>query len=1384
MGLSEQIGSIYTAMEDKFFGAMDFLSDKGIPVYSVIDPLEERGIPAFPIAIAGLLAVLFLAYGFLFLSSSGSTLILDITDNQGATLSGVSITFIDAETENEIEVSSNTFRDKQSIALSRGIGSRLIIEASKDGFEPATRRLTINSEEMDVSIRLQRIVVFAEGALRLTDAETSDLIDGARVTARLSEAASIDCFEGSRGIYTCPGIILEDGVQLTIDHPNYEQKIFETVFGSDSIDEISLTPKAGASSGQTNLIVRAFDFDSQQRLGNFTLRIYDAQDNELITELTETDGDGEQITKISKGTSIRIVVEREDYLTYDSSILGEAITLRDDEFPWEVYLKPGANALTVGILDITGRPLTSIDVFLFNEFGELLNTRETTFAGEVNFEDLSSEDLYFVSAWDEKYVPARQTVLLSEGNSINLVMERATADNSGSLVVYTVDAESNAINDATLNFMEETTEFGFVPLGLPPQKTDITGKFSVLAPLNSTLFITATKSGLEGKESVKILDTFENEAFITLIKPFSQVGLTVFDKNGQEIGAGLVTITAGNDLLFEGEYTRGGIVFDPEDNSYVTVQVTDETGNVFDEEIFVEGLENVSVSPNGKTGVGTNPDVEFLGVYTIDGTEAQGLAKGVDYFLKFRVVYPEGANENGLHVRLGEDNVRFVDSQDAGIIGYSASGGRVFYGRSYSPEPSPGFEALDFDNKGEEGKYNKWAEIKFESGGEKVVKVRVKAKETASNPDTLLQYRAWAKISNANYRTPDDPELGLDEFSSNKTSLYAETKKDRIKILEQTASCKNELCASYQFVRNDGSEFGIENFTAVLGNIYALEINLAPDLASEITVKGSTKRQKPKIGFQGFGINDYANFPDSNSTDTSIQVDNVSALQGETTSVRLFFKPYKTENSSITLQIISGETVINEQFYFEIYEERNLVLKTIPGNVVLGEDFVIILEDESGSAIEEAEIILRNTSKEHLETIKGNGSANNGGNGRYSVKNSFDAGTLLFEVNVPRFKSLKGAIEITKDGVIQFNEDESFMVIRKGQTSGEQFIEIQNSSKQGVEQLSFEVIPIGALPQGMEIQVTPISILGPNSTQRIVVVAEYTGDKENAYGEARIIARGRTQTGFSVSAETKVNVEFNPVIDLSCIEFSKNKLAVYVASGLEDRGYYDSTYGTLPPQQSTNYYTYNNFSTSTSTSFTAKLANKPECQGLDLELVPEIISSGKKNEGIEVDAETINLAPELTSTERRKDIDEITVTITNKILRNYPGKEKFGFDLVFKTDGFEKSIPLDVYIWNPRYALQVTRNIELFLGPDNQGRLSAQVPLFVRNVGEADIEDVRFSVRDTKGRGNVDIRVVPDFPIQFLQKGQAVLPPKTLVAQVTRNAKTTLVEVKELDIRG
>ncbi|MCH7902342.1 hypothetical protein IIC68_01160, partial [archaeon] len=1056
MGISEQIGDFYAGIEDKFYAGMDFLSDHGVPVYAAIDPLEDRGIPAFPILIASTFIVLFLLYGLVFLSSSEINMTLSIKDQEGRSISGVSLSLLDSNGK-KVPLSSNLFNDGQTITVPRGKGTRLTLEAKKTGYENFNRSLFLSNEEMDVSIRMDQIIVQLEGAIRLIDIETNDVITGAKIVARISDSAGFECFEEAKGIYSCPGVIQGRDTTLTIDHPNYEQKIIDTSFESEAENEIQMLPKASASSGKSNLIVRIFDSVTKERIGNFTLKIYDAIDNELITELTETDGDGELIEKISKGTSVRIVIEKENYLTYDTSVLGENITLRKDEEILKKYLKPGTNSLSVGVLDVTGRPLISIDVTLFNQFGEVIGSKTTGLAGEVAFENLSTDLLYFVSAWDSKSIPAVKEVLLTETNRVNLVLERATANNSGTLTVYTTNEDSETLNDVTLNFFEDNEELGLIPLGIPAQKTDLTGKYDLLAPLNKDVLVRGTKDNLEGEDSVKILDTFQNEVFIVLVAPFSQVNLAILDDSGNEVSTGFLTVIAGQDILFEGEYESGGITFNPRGNNYVQVTFTDEEGNVIEEEIYVEGLENISVNPQGKTRAGTNPELEFQGIFNIDGTEAQGLAKGIDYFLKFRVNYSEGTNSNGIHVRLGDDSIKFVDSQDAGIIGFSAAGATAFYGRTYTSVPQPGFEALDFSNRGEEGSFNKFAELYFTSGGEKIVKIRVKAKETAVTGEIPLHFRAWTEIGNMNYRTPDDPDLGLEEYSSVKTGLYADTIAESLKILETSASCDNNLCASYSFIRGDGSEFSVDNFQAVLGEIYALEVNLAPNTSTNVTLKASTVKKKPKIGFQGFTINDFTNFPDVNSTDTSLQVDNVSALDGESTTVRLYFKPYKTENSSITLQLISGETVINEQFYFEIYEEKNLTLKTIPPNVVLGEDFVILVEEANRAPIENAEIRLSNERGEHLETISGNGSAGRGGNGRYSVQNSFDAGILLYEVRAPRFRPLRGSIDVTKEGAIEWAEDEVFVRIRKDQVNNERIVELINNSKQNIGEVSFDV---------------------------------------------------------------------------------------------------------------------------------------------------------------------------------------------------------------------------------------------------------------------------------------------------------------------------------------
>ena len=1385
MGISEQIGGIYGGIEDKFYSAMDFLSDRGIPVYAVIDPLEDRGIPAFPVIFTSLLVLVFLAYGFLFLSTSETSVVLSITDDKGSSLSGVELTLRD-EQGHIIELGSTTFQNGQSVKVPRGTGTRLDLEAKKVGYEPSSQRVFLNAAETNVDVELNRIVVQLAGAIRLVDSETSALVQDAKVKAKISETGTISCSETSKGIYSCPGVIEGDATELTIEHANYEQKVFSTNFFSTETNEIELVPKASASTGKSNFIVRVFDFDSKQRLGNYNLKIYDAVDNELITQITETDNDGQHIEKISKGTQVRVVVEHESYLTYDSSVAQENITLRGEEELLDVYLKPGTNALTVGVLDATGRPITNMDVLLHNVLGELLEKKTTSLAGEVIFENLSADEVYYVSSWGENFIPKREEVFLTESNRAGLRMERSTANNSGSLVIYTVDEKSNALNDVTLNFFEDTNESGLAPLGIPAQKTDVTGKFSFLAPLNVNLVVKASKGNLVGEDAKTILETFNNEMLITMAPPFSSVTLTVLGVNGSEVASGFVSIVGNENVLFEGDYEKGGVEFNPGENKYVNVIFTDDEGNILEEQVYVENLEKVSVSPKAKTSGSTNPELEYLGVFNIDGTPANGLAKGIDYYLKFRVGFAEGTTNNGLHVRLGDDSIRFADSQDAGITGFAASGATGFYGRSYSSLPEPGLEGIDFSNAGQEGSFNKFLELYFNSGGEKIVKVRVKAKDTAITANIDVHYRAWSKVANLFYRTPQDAGLSLEEFSAEKTSLYAQTESKPIKILEANASCSNKLCASYKFVRNDGSEFKPNDFKAVLGQVYALEISLAPELGAQVTLKASTAKTTPKIGFQGFTINDTTNFPDSNSTDTSLDIANVSAPEGEATNVRLYFKPRFVENSSITLQLISGETVINEQFYFEIFEEKALTLTTIPKNVVLGENFVIVIEDEDGAEIEDAEILLSSGNGEHLETLSGNGSANSGGNGRYSIENTFDAGVLRYEVSAPRHRPLSGTIEVTKEGVIEWQDAENFIVIPNGSVNSEKFANLINNSKQNIQEVSFEIEQIGSFPEGMSVDVTPLSNLPADSSQRVIISAEYNGDSERAHGEARIIAKGRTETGFTVTSETKVAIDFNPRVPAECVEFSKKRIAIYVASGLEDRDYYDAQYGTLPPNEPTKLYKYNNFTTSSSDTFTARLAQKPECQSFELELKPETLAKNSKNQGIEIDTETIALSPQIDTTEgaRRTDNDDVIVTATNNLIRNYPGKQKFSFDVVFVGNGFQKSLPVDVYVWNPRYALQVSRNIELFLGPNDRGQLAAQVPLFIRNIGEADIENVEIVPSSRTSNTNVDITIAPPFPIQFLQKGQAIDPPKTIVAQALRNERTTLVDVKELDITG
>jgi hypothetical protein len=95
MGIGESLAGAYSKAEESFYNFADWLDEKGIPVYSILTPMEENGIPAFPVVIAIVLLIFALLFWFFVLPPSVTTVKFIITDDSAQTLNGVTVRIVD-----------------------------------------------------------------------------------------------------------------------------------------------------------------------------------------------------------------------------------------------------------------------------------------------------------------------------------------------------------------------------------------------------------------------------------------------------------------------------------------------------------------------------------------------------------------------------------------------------------------------------------------------------------------------------------------------------------------------------------------------------------------------------------------------------------------------------------------------------------------------------------------------------------------------------------------------------------------------------------------------------------------------------------------------------------------------------------------------------------------------------------------------------------------------------------------------------------------------------------------------------------------------------------------------------------------------------------------
>lgn len=1356
MALSEVFSGIYNKVEETYYGFFDFLEEKGIPLSGYNAFLEEKGIPAMPFTIALILLLIIGSLGVMnFSAGVNQKISFIIKDDFGNPLKDVKITFLNEKNEKIIDAEKSD--STEFLLQGRPLGEKILVEATKKGFKKGTANLEIEKDKpVSLSFTLEREEGGTiTGKIRLVDAATDSLISKEKliVTAKWGKGAEQITrqanFIEKTSSWNFPQIPRGEQVLVDIKADNYESFNQLMRFENEEAITVELKPKASLAGLKVKLTLIVKDLEKQELLQEIGVRIVQ-QDGEDFANIEKTNS-GHSI-EIPTEIGFKIEVRKEGFITYLSP---EFITIKEDT-EQEIFLQKGGESLRVLVLNAINNPVENSLVQLFdfqgNKIGE---TQTTTFEGVARFEGLNPEEKYFVTVFNEKYLPKRVEVQTKTEKETSIKLEELTSTNSSSLVILVED--NKAVKQANTSlFFYELIEDKQLPLGIPKKETDLQGTLTVNVPQNIKVLVKAVKGGFEGTGETEIKTEPVVQLKIVIELSSTATKILLKDLVGKPVKGKVKIESPTGEILFEGE-TNGEVFINPGNSKFVKVTFTDASGQTFTEELNVESRLATMKIKTGET-TGLEPKIEFLGVFDVRGNKTEGVEKGKDYYLNFELTFPEGDFEGGMHVRVGPDDVKFVDSQFAGVTGFLGDADRFVYGRTYNAFPSPGQQIIDLRNQGVSGEFNKWIELYFNKPkGKKVIKVRVQARESTTADSFELHYRSWIKTDLGYIRTPEDSILQQAAFNSSKSTLYADSIKQDIKIFEGKTNCKKLLCASYNFVTKNRGIFAADAFKAIKDEVNALEIELTATESVKPVVSINTPKDPINVVLTGFDIRNFTEFINQEKEDTSLEISSISLNKNETLKIRVYFKGLNETTSSIATQIVAGNEVIKETFYFPIFVEKEMNVTVSPSNATLGENITVLAKDVDGIGIEDAKIEIKSLGKRTVKTIQGNASNNRGLSGRYFIENNLDPGRYKLLVTAPGFKFFETEIEIGKTNVLKIESPIKLNILKEIKKASKT-VSLSNTGEETIENISFTLIKAEEFDESFKVEVSgPTSLPGKASPSNLVIKAEFIGEDIEARkaSHVKLVVTGNIVGKYSTKSEETIDLTFNQKLEENCIEFSKQKLGVALLAETDFTKDFGGSfaYSNPPLNPFTNPQRRQELKTvGLSASKNVDFVAKNKCNE-KVVLRPAF----KGNQFIKIDAQEIALDAGAEQ--------PVIITVTNLVDQADFGRRIHNFDLVFEASQLTKRIPLSVSILSSRFAIIAPTNIEIAIAqPTPNAKIRVVEPIMILNQGEFDIEAIDLSI-DPTSEGGLKFSIFPVQAFPLLRRGQSVFPPKAIVIE-------------------
>ncbi|MBI5553591.1 MAG: carboxypeptidase regulatory-like domain-containing protein, partial [Candidatus Diapherotrites archaeon] len=833
MGLWDSIKKLYRSWEDRWYAFLDGLDGKGIPVYSVIEPLDKV-IPSFMLVLVLALGILIFGVSLL-VGPFGAPVDLTVLvqDDAGNPLAGATVIL------NGTTVSTNGLGE----ALLRGVNSGTVsVKVSADGFEDQTAEFAVDAQHARQTVNmvpLEETITFSSKTIYIVDSDGVPLRSSAslRFACENNEANAPDSITLSR----------IDGGKATVSVPSNCGRLNVTVYGdgfgtesgsllgSESSTTIYLASAGGPTEGMVSLLVQVKSETDQPLSG---IRVTLADSGRVRVD-EDTTVNGQAQFSVRPGTYTMgfydpqgTFQEKESSVVIDGSETSVTKTITLTQGP--------AGNIKIRVADKdTHDPIEDAEITLRNRVsGQELPAQLTDSDGLATFSVMTDTDYTaFVKA--DGYVLLEEPGMRVSERTHTLELEPCTPQTCGALKVKIVDQDGFPVEAARVALFNADN----------PQNAYLTGYDSVLSDINGIAKFEGVDSGIyyayafkeanNGQSDSKYFNAGNQQSgqdpyTVVMQIPLGKIDVTVTDKFGAPVPNVKVSMLDGLTNEVKGSTlgdAEGKYVLETKADKQWYLNVTGFTDNSWVQYFTVSKkvLANSTTSfkvPLEPKIIGKDIESTFRGFYLNDQL-ATTLAPGTTYTAKFSVRVPEQKNYafTGLHIRTG--NQLLMEQDSLFIKSINAPNTAIVKATQYDAQTHPP-EASYAVTNGEA----KWANIVWTApiGGVYEAEAAIKVRETASANEKLeLNYRAWGQKADGSIeRFPQDSTTA-------EPQLYNETKTESYQVGTQTL-CDEEFCFQATVVDQEEdlrSEL-TEDYPARLFSNYTLRFTLINNSSTAI----------------------------------------------------------------------------------------------------------------------------------------------------------------------------------------------------------------------------------------------------------------------------------------------------------------------------------------------------------------------------------------------------------------------------------------------------------------------------------------------------------------------------------------------------------------------